>query len=328
MVMKAVVLKKFGAAENLKIESVPAPVLKNNEFLVKVYATSVTSADRRIRSLNLPLGFGLIGRLVYGFSKPKKAILGTELSGVVERIGSQITRFKVGDRVVSMDGFNLGAYAQYKCFKESDAVALMPEGMTFEEAGSFCFGAATAWVYLSEKTQLYPSNRILINGAGGSVGSAAVQIAKHLGAHVTAVCSEKSFNYVKSIGADVVMDYRTSKFYERAETYDVIMDVTGNLGYFQVRRVLKENGRLLLLTASLPQMLEALFANYILGKKVYFGPVMDSASLIEQIFDLFKQKILKPTVEKVFSLEQIADAHRYAETQSRQGNIAVKVAEP
>ena len=275
--MKAITFEKFGAAENLMITTVKALSPKDDDLLVKVYATSVTSADWRIRSLKLPKGFGLMGRLVFGPFKPKNKILGTELAGIVEVVGEKVTKFKVGDKVIAQMGAKLGGYTEYKCFKENDVITKMPNELSFEEAATLSFGATTALSYLAEKTQVYPANAVLINGASGSVGAAAVQIAKLFGAEVTAVCSEKHFDFVRSLGADHVIDYKKNNFYENAKKYDVIMDITGDIGYFKVQKSLNTNARLLLVAADLFQMLEAAFANYILGKKVLIGPVNESS---------------------------------------------------
>lgn len=323
--MKAIVFEKFGPPENLKLTEIDSLSPQADDILVKVYATSVTSADWRIRSMNLPKGFGLMGRLVFGPFKPKKNILGTELSGVVEYVGEKITKFKVGDKVVAQTGAKLGSYAEYKCFKENEVILHMPSELSFEEAATLSFGATTAWSYLTEKTQIYPTNTVLINGASGSVGSAAVQIAKLLGAEVTAVCSEAHFDFVKSLGADHVIDYKKNNFYENGKLYDVIMDITGDIGYFQIKKSIAENGRLLLVAASLFQMLEAVYANYILGKKVLIGPVLDNAQLLQNVLNLVVQKKFKPTVDCVYAFKDIALAHKHAETRSRKGNIAIKV---
>jgi NADPH:quinone reductase-like Zn-dependent oxidoreductase len=323
--MKAIVLKKFGSPENFEVRTAPKPLLTDDSVLVKIHATSVTSADWRVRSLKLPRGFGFMGRLVFGFFKPRQNILGTELAGVVEAVGSKITKFKVGDAVVAQTGIKFGAYCEYRCFKENEALVKMLTELSFTEAASLSFGATTAWYFLGERIQVYPDNHILINGASGSVGSAAIQIAKSLGARVTAVCSSTHFDFVRSLGADDVIDYKKTQFYENGKNYDVIMDITGHIGYSMVKKSLKPNGRLVLVAADLPQMLEAIFANYILGKKVVIGTAEDSAYLIQKVLDLVRQKKFRPVIDSTYKLEQMAEAHRHAETRSRQGNIAIKV---
>lgn len=323
--MKAVILKKFGAAENLVVSTIAKPSAKEDEILVKVHSTSVTSADWRIRSMQLPKGFGLIGRFVFALTLPKTKILGTELSGVVEFVGKKIKLFKVGDKVIAQTGAKLGAYVEYKCLKESDAIIKMPDELSFAEAATIGFGATTAWSYLAEKTQIFPGDKVLINGASGSVGSAAIQIAKYFKAHVTAVCSEQHFDFVRSLGADHVIDYKKNSFFENEIKYDVIFDITGEISYFKIKKSLQDKGRLLLVAADLFQMLEGVFANYILGKKVVLGPVPDSAHLLKSVIKLVLQKEFKPTVDSIYSFEDIALAHKHADTRSRKGNIAISV---
>ena len=224
--MKAIVYERYGPPEVLQLKEVDKPTPQDNEVLIKTYATTVTSGDWRVRSLNVPAGFGLIMRLVFGVSRPKQPILGSELAGVIESVGKDVRKFKVGDPVFAFSDAAMGCYAEYKCMAEDGAVVPKPSSLTFEEAAALSFGGTTALDFL-RRGNLQSGERVLINGASGSVGTAAVQLAKHFGAIVTGVCSNANVELVRSLGASYVIDYTQEDFTQNGETYDVIVDTVG-----------------------------------------------------------------------------------------------------
>jgi NADPH:quinone reductase-like Zn-dependent oxidoreductase len=251
--VKAIVYERYGAPDVLELRQVPKPAPKADEVLIAIVATTVSSADWRVRSMAMPKGFGAMARLVFGISKPRQPILGAELAGVVESIGSAVTRFKPGDEVFALTA-GMGCHAEYRCLRETAAIAHKPRELSFEQAAALAFGGSTALEFF-RRAKLQPGERVLVNGASGCVGSAAVQIAKHFGAHVTAVCSAANFELVKSIGADAVLDYARTDFTQTGETYDVILDAAGTAPYSRCKGALTERGRLLLVLATLPAML-------------------------------------------------------------------------
>ena len=224
--MQAMVYESYGSPDVLRSKEVIKPTPKDNEVLIKIHATTVTSADCRLRSLNLPRGFGLISRLVFGITKPRQPILGTELAGDIEAIGRSVSKFKVGDAVFAITGFAMAAHAEYKCMSEDGAIALKPACLTYDEAAAMSFGGTTALSFL-RRGKLQRGEKVNINGASGSVGTAAVQLAKHLGAEVTGVCSAANMDLVKGLGATHVIDYTREDFMRNGETYDLIVDTAG-----------------------------------------------------------------------------------------------------
>lgn len=252
--MKAVTYAKYGSPDVLEIKELPKPVPKNNEVLIKTIATTVTSGDRRVRSLDVPFGFGLISRLVFGVTGPRQPILGTELAGIIEAVGKDVTKFNIGDPVFAFNGVTMGCHAEYKCMPEEGSVSLKPENLTFDEAAALSFGGTSALDFF-RRGKLRSGDKVLINGASGSVGTAAVQLAKHFGAEVTGVCSTSNVELVKSLEAAYVIDYTKEDFTQNGETYDIIVDTVGTAQYNTSKDSLKENGRLLLVLGELPDML-------------------------------------------------------------------------
>jgi len=244
--MKAVVYTKYGSPNVVALAEVPKPAPKVHEVLIRVHATTVTTGDWRARSLEMPPGFGLLGRLVFGVFGPRKPILGTELAGEIEAVGKAVTRFKPGDQVFAFTGASYGCHAEYRTISEAGMIALKPTNLSFEEAAALSFGGTTALSFLQDKGGIKRGDKVLIVSASGGVGTAAVQIAKHFGAKVTGVCSTANLELVRSIGADKVIDYTTEDFAKNAETYDIILDTTGTTSFSRCGNALKEGGRLLL----------------------------------------------------------------------------------
>lgn len=329
--MKAIVYDTYGGPGVLNLADVPTPKPRKNEILIKVMATSATTADWRIRSLSIPYGFKFIARLVFGFNKPRKKILGTELSGIVVSLGEKVTKFKTGEKVIAQLGADMGAYAEYCCLDERKVIVKMPESLSFEEAATVSFGFTTAWAYLVDKAKLGAGQSILIHGASGSVGTAAIQIAKYLGAHVTAVSSGKNSELVTSLGADIFIDYTVSDFTKNQNQYNCVLDCFGNLKFAEIDNSLTKNGTFIIVSGELPQLLKAPFVNLSQsmrqGRKIIAAPIADNLHTLQTVADLFAAKKLVPVIDQVFSMDEIRAAHAYIEKRHRKGNVAIRIAQ-
>lgn len=310
--MKAIVCKKYGSPENLEIVEYNTPVPKDDEVLVKIYATSVTDSDIFIRTSNVPLGMLIPFRLMIGITKPRNEIIGEVFSGVIEYVGADIQRFKVGDHVYGLTGMSLGAYAEYKCMKETDSkkgcIAIKPCNISFEEATAAAYGGLLAFQSL-EKGNIRGNQKVLIYGASGTSGTIAVQYAKHLGAEVTAVSSEKNIQLLKSLGADKTLNYHRDDSINQLESYDFILDSVGKRKTSKLKEAcklsLKKGGKYFSIDD------EAL--------------VLDSERL-NRVRKLVEAEIITPINDKCYPFEQIIDAHRYVELGHKRGGVAITVA--
>lgn len=321
--MKAIVYERYGPPDVLELKEVAKPTPKDNEVLIRTHATTVTSGDCRVRGLNVPAGFGLMVRLVYGILRPRQPILGTELAGEVESVGKDVRKFKVGDQVFAFTGaVSMGCYAEYKCMPEDGAVALKPATLTYDEAAALSFGGTTALHFL-RRGKLQRGEKVLVNGASGGVGTAAVQLAKHFGADVTGVCSTANVELVRSLGADHVIDYTKDNFTENGETYDVIVDTAGTAPFSRSKRSLKERGRLLQVLGSLPDMLQAPWVSMTTSKKVIAGTGPERAEDLRFLAELAEAGKFTPVIDRRYPFEQIAEAHRYVETGRKKGNVVI-----
>ncbi|MDP2070370.1 NAD(P)-dependent alcohol dehydrogenase [Methylotenera sp.] len=320
--MKAIVYERYGPPEVLQLKEVEKPTPKDNEVLIKTHATTVTSGDWRVRSLNVPAGFGLIIRLVFGFSKPKQPILGSELAGVIESVGKDVRKFKVGDPVFAFSDAAMGCYAEYKCMPEDGAVALKPVNLTFYEAAALSFGGTTALDFF-RRGKLQRGEKVLVNGASGGVGTAAVQLARHFGADVTGVCSTANMELVQSLGAGHVIDYTKEDFTQNGETYDVIVDTVGTASFSLSKASLKEGGRLLVVLAGLPDMLQIPCVSMTSSKKVIAGPATGRAVDLRFLAGLAEAGEFKPVIDRCYPFEQIVDAHSYVDTGRKRGNVVI-----
>lgn len=321
--MQAISYSRYGPPEVLKPVTLSRPAPKADEVLVRVHATSVTSGDYRARSLDMPPGFGLVGRLVFGLFRPRRRVLGTEFAGVVEAVGSNVSRFKPGDRVFAYPGANFGGYADFAVIKETAAIAHAPTSLDLNEAVAIPFGGATALDFLRNKGGLKAGERVLVIGASGSVGSAAVQLAKALGAHVTATASTVKRGMVKTLGADEVIDYKSRNPAEAGNAYDIILDTSGTATYAKYGAALKPGGRLLLVSSSLWQMLGALAARKTGDRKAIVGYAPERAEDLRFLADLAESGQFKPHIDRRFPLEQAADAHAWFKHPDRTGNVVI-----
>jgi NADPH:quinone reductase-like Zn-dependent oxidoreductase len=320
--MKAVIYKKYGSPEVLQLAEVAKPTPKEREVLIKVQATTVTSVDWRVRSLNMPVGFGLISRLVFGILKPRQPILGTELAGEIESVGKDVSKFKVGDRVFGLSGISMGCHAEYKCLPEDGMVMLMPDNLTADEAAALSFGGTTALDFF-RRGKLQSGEKVLINGASGGVGTAMVQIAKHFGADVTGICSTANVELVESLGADRTIDYTQTDFTTNGETYDIIVDTVGTAPFSRSKGSLKASGRLMLVLAGLPDLLMAPLVSMTTNKKVIAGPAAERVEDLDFLAKLAAAGAFKPFVDRRYPLDRIAEAHSYVDTGHKRGNIVI-----
>jgi NADPH:quinone reductase-like Zn-dependent oxidoreductase len=309
--MKAIICKKYGPPENLEIVEYKDPKPKDDEVLIKIYATSVTNSDLFIRSSNVPLSLLIPFRLMIGISKPRNEILGEVFAGIIEKVGAKIKRFRIGDQVYGLTGMSLGAYADYKCMKEKDSkkgcIAIKPSNISFEEATAAAYGGLLAFQYL-EKGNIKPKQKVLIYGASGTTGIIAIQYAKNLGAEVTGVCSSKNIDFVKSIGADKVLDYTKQNSQTELEVYEVILDCVGKAK----NSALKEASKKAL----------SKYGKYI---SIDDGALICSSDRLSKIKGMVENNSIKPINDRCYNFDQIIDAHKYVELGHKRGNVAIIV---
>ena len=324
--MKAAVYRKFGGPEVVHIEDVARPEPKPNEVLIRVHASTVSIADYRSRSLDLPPGLGFFGPLALGVFGPRKRVLGMDIAGVVEATGANVTRFTVGDRVVGMLGSTFGGHAEYAVMAEDSTIAIAPSNMTLDEAVTIIFGGIPTLVYFNA-VGVKPGYEVLVNGASGSTGTAAVQIAVALGARVTGVCSAGNAALVTSLGAAAVIDYKTKDFAAEIEKYDIVVDCVGNASFELVQGAIKPGGALLLIVAGLRGMLTAARNTRRSGKKVVMlTTVNHTAADMEFLVDLAEKGQLKPVIDRTYTLDEITAAHEYVGTWRKKGNLVLQLA--
>jgi NADPH:quinone reductase-like Zn-dependent oxidoreductase len=324
-IMKAIIWTKYGSSKGLQLGEVEKPIPKDNEVLIKIHTTTVTAGDIEMRDLKLPLGFGYLMRLYNGVRRPKRiTILGQELAGEIEEVGKDVTMFKVGDKVFGAPDFYMGTYAEYRCLPEDAAIVLKPEGMSFVEAVTFPLGGINALHFL-RFANIQPGQKVLINGAGGSIGTVGVQLAKHYGAEVTAVDSDKKTDMLRSIGADHVLDYTKENFTKRGETYDVIFDVVGKAPFSGSMRSLTENGIFLVGNYRIGKLLRGRWASRRGSKRVIDKTADPNPADLNHLKELFLAGAIKPVIDRSFSLEQIVEAHEYVEAGGKIGNVVINV---
>jgi NADPH:quinone reductase-like Zn-dependent oxidoreductase len=327
--MKAVVCEKYGPPEVLKLGELEKPVPQDNEILVKIYATTVTMADIRIRGFRVPPSFWLPSRLMLGVFKPRQPILGAEMAGVVEAVGKDVTFFQPGDQVYALgigtgNALNFGCYAEYKCLPEDGAVAHKPKNLSFQESAAVPVGARTALHYL-RKASIKPGQKVLVYGASGSVGSYAMQLAKHLGAEVTGVCSAANARLVRSLGATHIVDYTQAGFTKEFGSYDVIFIAIDKFSFSACVKHLKPDGVYLNVTApvkSLPMRLASFSGN----QKICAGEMIPRQKEdLVYLKELLEAGKIKPVIDRTYPLEQIVEAHRYVETGHKKGNVVIAI---
>jgi NADPH:quinone reductase-like Zn-dependent oxidoreductase len=326
--MKAIVYEKYGPPEVLQLKEVAKPTPKDNEVLVKIYATLVTAEDPRARSGTAPPLLWLLARTITGFIRPKNQILGGILAGEIESVGKDVKLFKEGDQVFGINLKDAGAYAEYKCLIPGEKVlAIKPANMTYEEAIA-AIGAITAFPFLRDKGNIQSGQKVLINGASGSVGTAAVQVAKYYGAEVIGVCSTTNLELVKSLGADKVIDYTKEDFTKTGQTYDIIFDTIGKSSFSRCKSSLKQNGIYLTTVLSLVDLLQVLWTSKVGSKKAMVAfaglrPAIEMNKDLVFIKELIEAGKIKPVIDRTYPLEEIVEAHRYVEAGHKKGNVVI-----
>jgi len=328
--MKAIVWTQYGPPDVLELREVEKPTPKDNEVLIRIHATTVTAGDCELRSLKFPIYLSLPMRLWRGFLKPREnSILGTELAGEIEAVGKDVKRFKKGDQVFGSAGMGFGANAEYICLPEQPGemdggVASKPANMTYEEATTVPFGGREALHFL-RKGNIRSDQKILINGAGGSIGTFAVQLAKHFGAEVTAVDSSGKLDMLLSIGADQVIDYKQEDFTKSGEVYDVIFDVVGTISFSRSERSITQNGTYLLANPLGSQMIRGPLTRMTSSKKVFMQTASPTTEDLFFLKELIEAGKIRTVIDRRYPLEQIAEAHRYVETGYKKGNVVITV---
>lgn len=305
--MKVVICTKYGGPEVLRIQEVSKPIPKDSQILIKIVATAVNSGDVRVRSLDVKGFMKLIMRLVLGISKPRKPILGTVFSGIAESKGSKVSKFKVGDKVFGMTGFKFGTYAEYIAVNQNSNVIEMPKNATYEEAVAIIFGGHTAIHFLG-KAQITEKStpKILIIGATGSVGTAAIQVAKHHNANIIAVCSSKGHKLVAELGVNNIVHYDKEDFTRRSEKFDIIFDAVGKYSKNQCKNLLNKNG---------------------IYKSVSSGYASETIKQLKLLKKLFENGEFNASIDRTFPMDKIVEAHRYVDTGRKKGNVVLKISE-
>ena len=321
--MRAAICTRYGPPSVVEIREVPNPTPKADEVLIRIHATCVNSGDARIRALNVPTGMGPMVRIGFGFTKPRQPILGTDLAGVIEMVGRDVTGFQPGDEVFGSLGLSTGTHAEYVTLPANGAVVPKPAGLTMEESAALIFGGTTALHFLEGDTPLGAGSRILINGASGTVGCASVQLAKALGAHVTAVCSGRNIDLMTSLGADRIIDYNAEDFTSGADRYDIIMDCVGNAPWKRARPRLTERGRLLAISSGLSEMVMAPFVSQKNGQRLVVGVASGNASDLRRLVAMAESGQMKPVIDRTLPFESITEAYDHVDSGRKRGSVVL-----
>lgn len=320
--MKVAFVPRYGSPEVVELREVPMPAPGRGEVRIEVFAAAVTAGDWRVRSGVMPGGFGALRGLALGFGGPRRGVLGTDAAGRVDAVGEGVTRFAVGDAVVAFPGSAMGGHAERLVMPAEGRVAPKPARLTFAEAVALPFGGMTALDFLL-RGEVKAGERVLVNGASGNVGVAAVQLAKHFGARVTGVCSAANAELVRSLGADAVVDYATTDFAQGEERYDVVVDTVGNAPYARVRPVLAPGGRLLPVLSDLWGVLGAPFVRGAEGHRVVAGPVSERPEDLRTLMQLAERGEFRPVIDRSFPFARIADAYRVVDSGRKRGSVVV-----
>jgi NADPH:quinone reductase-like Zn-dependent oxidoreductase len=323
--MRAAVAHRFGGPEVVHIEEVSKPTPKADEVLIRVHASTVSIADHRTRSRDLPDGMWFYIPLALGVFRPRKQVLGMDVAGTVEAVGDDVTGFAPGDEVIAMLGSAFGGHAEYACVPQDKAIARKPHNLSMDESVTLVFGGYTALAYLNH-LDLHPGDEVLVNGASGAVGTAVVQLAKLRGARVTAVCSGGNAEFVRSLGADRVIDYTVEDFTTNGQTYDAIVECVGNAPFERVERSIKPGGALLLVITSLRGMLRASRESKRSGKLVTFAGAPVTGDDLASLVRLAESGEYRPVIDRTYDLADVEEAHRYVDTGRKRGNVVLRVA--
>jgi NADPH:quinone reductase-like Zn-dependent oxidoreductase len=331
--MKAIVYTEYGDPEVLKIQEIEKPYPKSNEVLIRIRAVSVNYGDiiaRNFKNIsthefNMPLLLWIFARFGFGFNNPKKKVLGNTFAGEIETIGNDVKQFRKGDQVFGYTGEKMGAYAGYLCMAENGIIAVKPSNMTFEEASVIPYGTIMA-LNLLKKVNIQKGQKILIIGASGGIGSAAVQLAKHyFNTEVTGVCGTPRLEFVKSLGSDKVIDYTREDYIQSEETYDIIFDILGKGSFSQYKKSLKETGVYLLASFKSKKLLQMIWTSIKGGKKVVCAIAIPKTEDLILVKKLIEEGKIKSIIDKCFPFEQAAEAHKYIESGNKRGDVAITV---
>ena len=322
--MKAIICTKYGPPEVLQLQEVATPVPKENEVLIKIHKATVTAGDCEIRRFDFPWWIWLPMRLMMGIFKPRSLILGQEFSGEIVAKGGEVERFNVGDAVFGPTDFKFGAYATYKCLPANHVLAKKPANTSFQEAAMLPTGGLNA-LYFFRKSPVKAGDKVLINGAGGSIGTIAIQLAKNAGAEVSAVDSSDKLEMLKEIGADFVLDYRQEDFKQYAETYDLIFDIVGKIPHRRSLRMLKPHGTYLSAIPQISRMIRGILARWTTNKKVLTGVADYAIEDLNLLANMLASGEISPVMDKTYDLTQIPEAHQYVEDGLKKGNIVINI---
>ena len=322
MLMNAAVCESYGDPEVLQLKQVTRPEIAADEILVKNFAAPVTAADYRIRGLIAPKGFRFITRLAMGFSKPRKSILGLNFAGQVVAVGDKVTKFRPGDRVFGSTEFAFGTYADFVKIPEGNQVALIPDNLDYDQAAAIPFGAFSAHYFLIGQGKVRAGEDVLVVGASGAVGSAVVQMAKHLGAKVTAVCSGRNTQWVKDLGADQVIDYTQQDVSALTQKFDMIVECVSGLTWKRGKPLLKDNGGMIMIDGGWPGIGWTLATKFS-SKRVIGGVASEKHGVLDTIANWYQAGILRPVIDRHYTLDEIQQAHRYAQSRRKRGNIVL-----
>lgn len=324
--MKAIVHTKYGPPDELQLKEVQKPVPTDNEVLIKIRATTVTTSDCNVRNFTfVPKSFMFFARLMLGFKKPKINILGIDFAGEIEAVGINVRIFKAGDPVFGSPGTRMGAHAEYVCVPEGGALAIKPANMTWEEAAAISLAGNTALFFIRDLAKIQAGQKILIHGASGAIGTYAVQLAKYYGAEVTGVCSGSNAEMVKSLGADKVFDYTKEDFTKSDERFDFVFGVVGKTTFSQCKGILKPKGIYLENMMEIKDFLKVLWTSITGGKKMKGGVSIERAENLNFFIELIESGKLIPVIDKVYPLERTAEAFRYVETGHKKGNVVITI---
>lgn len=320
--MRAATYTRYGGPEVVQITELPAPVPRQGEVLIRVLATTVSSGDARLRAMRMPRGMGVLGRLAFGLTGPRKRVLGSELTGVVAALGQGVTRFSCGDAVIGFTGVRMGAHAEFCVMRQDTAIISRPAHLSDAQAAALAFGGTTALHFLRDKAELRAGERVLVLGASGAVGSAAVQIAHALGAHVTATCSQGNADLVRGLGADEVVDYRATDVARTGKPFDIVMDCVGATTFSACLPILNPDGRFLLVAGDLVQMLGALRKGP-QGKRAIGGVAPERVADLVALAEFSAGGQYEPVIDSTYPLDHIAAAHARVDSERKRGSVVV-----
>jgi NADPH:quinone reductase-like Zn-dependent oxidoreductase len=325
--MKAIVHTKYGPPDELQLVEVENPVPRENEVLIKIHATTVTTTDCNARNFTfVPKSFLFFARMMFGFKKPRIEILGIDLAGEIEAIGEKVKLFKVGDHVFGSPGTKFGGHAEYCCVPENGALTLKPAEMSWEEAASLTLAGCTALYFIRDLAKIQAGQKILIHGASGAIGTFAVQLAKYYGAEVTGVCSAPNVEMVKSIGADKLIDYTKEDFTKSHERYDFVFSVVGKTTFSQCKGILKPKGVYIENWMETKDFLKVLWTSIAGGKRIKGGVSVETAEKLDFLKELIVSGKLVPVIDRTYPLERTAEAFQYVEQGHKKGNVIITTA--